>query len=164
MTRGHAWRFLDIGRRLERAINVVASIRAVLATDPAGSAALPPLLEYTDSTMTYRRRHLARPELPGTLHLLLADEGNPRSLAFQCRTLAGHLEQLPGDGPRPEREKFREISNLLAGADVLALAERARRGETALLEGRLKAITEGCWELSDLLSAAYFSHVTPRLS
>jgi uncharacterized circularly permuted ATP-grasp superfamily protein len=53
MSRGHSWRFLDIGRRLERAINLVWNVRAVLATDRDG-AALPPLLEYTDSTMTYR--------------------------------------------------------------------------------------------------------------
>jgi uncharacterized alpha-E superfamily protein len=144
---------------------VVTSIRAVLAIDPTGTVALPPLLEYTDSTMTYRRRHLARPELPATLHLLLADDGNPRSLAFQCRTLSGHFEELPGEGPhRPEREKFRAIANLLAGADITALADRARRGEAALLDARLEAILNGCCDLSNLLSAAYFSHVTPRLS
>ena len=81
MTRGHAWRFLDIGRRLERAINLITNVRAVLATDTNG-AALPPLLDYTDSTMTYRRRHLARPELPTTLSLLLTDASNPRCARF----------------------------------------------------------------------------------
>ncbi len=165
MTRGHAWRFLEIGRRLERAINLVTNVRAVLATDPTGAVALPPLLEYTDSTMTYRRRHVAQPELPATLHLLLADESNPRSFAFQCRTLREHFEELPGDGEaRPEREKFREIANLLAGGDIAALAERARRGETVLLDSRLAAIQSGCFELSDVLAATYFIHVAPQLS
>ncbi len=165
MTRGHAWRFLDIGRRLERAINVVTSVRAVLAIDPAGTTTLPPLLEYTDSTMTYRRRYLARPVLPATLRLLLADDTNPRSLAFQCRTLCAHFDELPETGDdRPERSKFQEIANLLAGADIAALAVRAQQGEAALLDSRLEAIANGCCELSDLLAATYFSHVTPQLS
>ena len=115
--------------------------------------------------MTYRRRHFARPELPATLHLLLADDGNPRSLAFQCRTLSGHFDELPASSDtRPQREKFQEIANLLAGADIAALAVRAQHGEAVLLDSRLGAIAAGCCELSDLLAATYFSHGTPQLS
>ncbi len=165
MTRGHAWRFLEIGRRLERGINLTVNIRAVLAVDPAGAAALPPLLEYTDSTMTYRRRHLARPELPAALHLLLADETNPRSLIFQCRALAGHFAELPeANGVRPDGEPFLHVVALLAAADIPALADVARQGDPAPLEMLLVAINLGCSALSEQLAATYFSHVAPRLS
>ncbi len=163
MSRGHAWRFLDIGRRLERAINLVANVRAVLATDRT-DAALLPLLEYTDSMMTYRRRYLARPELPTTLALLLTDETNPRSLAFQFKALGRHFTELPGAGEAgPEEQQFSEIAALLADTDVHELAsdgEPARRR----LESVLAQLMDSCCTLSELLSASYFSHVPARVS
>jgi len=163
MTRGHAWRFLDIGRRLERAINLVANVRAVLMTDTDGTA-LPPLLDYTDSTMTYRRRYLARPDLPTTLGLLLTDEWNPRSLAFQFKAIGRHFAELPGAGEAgPEETQFSEIAALLTDTDVHELAsagEAARRR----LETVLKQLMDNCCDLSDSLSASYFSHVPARVS
>jgi len=162
MSRGHAWRFLDIGRRIERAINLVANVRAVLAIDVDG-AALPPLLEYTDSTMTYRRRYFARPELPTTLALLLTDETNPRSLAYQFKALGRHFADLPGAGEeRPEESQFNELAGLLVETDVIDLAKGG--AERALLEKRLAEIFEKSCGLSDLLSASYFSHVPARVS
>jgi uncharacterized circularly permuted ATP-grasp superfamily protein/uncharacterized alpha-E superfamily protein len=163
MTRGHAWRFLDMGRRLERAINLVTNVRAVLATDPDGPA-LTPLLEYTDSNMSYRRRYLARPELPPTLDLLLTDEANPRSLAFQFKALSRHLTELPRAGEAgPEEIQFDEIAALLTDTDVHELAKDgavARRR----LDTVLKQLLESCSELSNLLTASYFSHVAARVS
>jgi uncharacterized circularly permuted ATP-grasp superfamily protein/uncharacterized alpha-E superfamily protein len=159
MTRGHAWRFLDIGRRLERTINLVTNISAILATDSDGTA-LPPLLDYTDSTMTYRRRYLARPELPTTLALLLTDETNPRSLAFQFKALARHFAELPGAGEGgPEEVAFNNLAALLAEADVSELATHG-----AVERAWLDELLGGSCRLSDLLSAAYFSHVLPRVS
>lgn len=163
MTRGHAWRFLDIGRRLERAINLVISVRAVLNTNTDG-AALPPLLEYTDSTMTYRRRYLAQPELSTTLALLLSDEANPRSLAFQFKALGRHLSELPNAGEAgPEEVQFSEIAALLTDTDIRDLAEHGMPGHRRL-ETVLQQLMERCCELSDLVSAAYFSHVEARVS
>ncbi|MCE9611090.1 MAG: circularly permuted type 2 ATP-grasp protein [Chthoniobacter sp.] len=165
MTRGPAWRFLAVGRRLERAINVATNVRAVLATDPARIDALPPLLEYTDSTMTYRRRHFAQPELPATLDLLLADVSNPRSLAFQCRAISRHCDELPAaNGTRPDFAPFLQVVARLTVANIPALGEAARSGEPARLEALLGEIIDGCSALSELLGATYFSHVIPRLS
>jgi uncharacterized alpha-E superfamily protein len=163
MSRGHAWRFLDIGRRLERAINLVDNVRAVLALD-SDCAALPPLLEYTDSTMTYRRRYLARPELPTTLALLLTDGSNPRSLAYQFETLGQHFDGLPGaDGTRPEQIQFEELTVLLVDTDVFELSTNGPTAR-ALLKARLDDLYEDSCGLSDVLTASYFSHVPPRVS
>ena len=164
MTRGHAWQFLDIGRRLERALNVVTNIRAALVIDATGFAALPPLLEYTDSTMTYRRRYRARPDWPTTLGLLLADETNPRSLAFQFQVLAQHLAELPDTGEsRPEQRHFDGLAALLAAADVRALGEAVER-EPQPLDNLLRRLIAGCSTLAELLSASYYSHVPARVS
>jgi uncharacterized circularly permuted ATP-grasp superfamily protein/uncharacterized alpha-E superfamily protein len=163
MSRGHAWRFLDIGRRLERGINLVANIRAMLMAD-TDHAALPPLLEYTDSTMTYRRRYLARPELPSTLALLLTDASNPRSLAYQYKVLGQHLAELPsGDESRPERDRFEQVAALLVETDAFDLASQ-KFAPGSVLETRLDDLYDGTGELSDLLTASYFSHVPARVS
>src|SRR5437763_10298275 len=42
MTRGHGWLFLDIGRRLERGLHLLTSLRAALRVDPAGQFLLEP--------------------------------------------------------------------------------------------------------------------------
>src|ERR1700677_798112 len=60
MTRGHGWRFLDIGRRLERAANIATLLQAALTVEAGGSDALEPVLEIADSVMTYRRRYYAQ--------------------------------------------------------------------------------------------------------
>src|SRR4029450_5632749 len=78
MTRGHGWRFLDVGRRLERAMNMASLVRTVLPPAPADNAVLEPLLEIADSSMTYRRRYFARPQLSPVLDLLLLDDTNTR--------------------------------------------------------------------------------------
>ena len=92
MTRGHGWRFLDVGRRLERSINLTSLLRRALAVAPSPAAMLEPLLEIADSVMTYRRRYYARPQLPLVLDLLLADHTNARALAFQNK--GQHREAL----------------------------------------------------------------------
>lgn len=162
MTRGHAWLFLEIGRRIERAINVVMNVRAVLADDASGAAALGPLLEYTDSTMTYRRRYFARPELPTTLELLLSDETNPRSFAFQLATLLKHFTELPSlSNETNTAERFNivlgEITLTLAGLDF----DDSNRART---DAGLERLVHGCRVVSDLLTAHYFSHVVPRVN
>ena len=60
MTRGNGWRFLDIGRRLERSVNLVNLVRAALSATGGSDAVLEPLLEIADSSMTYRRRYYAQ--------------------------------------------------------------------------------------------------------
>jgi uncharacterized circularly permuted ATP-grasp superfamily protein/uncharacterized alpha-E superfamily protein len=165
MTRGQAWRFLEIGRRIERASNLLATIRAVLAVDPDGAVALTPLLEYTDSTMSYRRRYFARPELPTTLDFLLAQDSNPRALAFQFKSLRRHLGDLPALGEaHPEQWHFAEMDALLAGSDFQRLAMAARESEGRRLDDLLQELLAGCRLLSDQLTAHYFTHVLAQAS
>ncbi len=95
MTRGLGWRFLEFGRRLERASRIVHSFRAALCPEIQGGAVLEPLLELSDSLMTYRRRYFAGMQVSSALELLLLDEGNPRSLAFQLTALREHARHFP---------------------------------------------------------------------
>ncbi len=102
MTRGLGWRFMDMGRRVERAMNQASLIRIGLPQVCADSRnTLQALLEVSDSLMTYRARYKSAFQLAPVLDLLLADESNPKSLAFQFRRLAGHVEHLPRQSERP---------------------------------------------------------------
>src|SRR5262245_13073414 len=81
--------------------------------------------------MTYRRRYLGSLHTAPVLDLLLADESNPRSVAFQLRALAEHVENLPRDSSLPRRSPEERIvmaaltTIRLADADLLATVDSA---------------------------------------
>lgn len=168
MARGHGWRFLDIGRRLERSINLTALMRQAVAVQAPENAILEPLLEIADSLMTYRRRYFARPLLPLVLDLLLADPTNARALAFQLMALSEHVQQLPRDpqAPSPTREErliAKAVVTLREGdLDALTRADSDRRFP-ALVEF-LDSLEEDLRALSDTISYYYFSHAEQRVS
>ena len=108
MTRGHGWVFLDLGRRIERSIAVARLLEAALRCIGRCELLLEPLLEITDSVITYRRRYFAEPRLAGVLDLLLLEPTNPRSLAFQLAVLERHAESLL---PDPTRKASPNSSN-----------------------------------------------------
>ncbi len=168
MTRGHGWRFLDIGRRLERAANMTMLLRAGLASGTLHHAMLGPLLEIADSTMTYRRRYFAEPQLMPVLDLLVADSTNARSLAFQVVQLADHVDQLPRDtrAPSPTKEQriVAQMSEVIAGADLDAMGLPAEDGSLEPLDGLLQAIADDLRRLSDTITYYYFSHAEVRVS
>ena len=89
MVRGGGRLFLDFGRRVERAQSIAAELAQVLdqpgaLTQPGRvEAGLRLALELRDSVITYRTRYLAVLQPAPALDLILADEGNPRGLAFQ---------------------------------------------------------------------------------
>ena len=95
--RGPAWRFLDLGRRIERSLAVLGSVESALGAD-ASSMALQPLadavLAANESLVAYRRRYRSDVDLDAVLDLLLRDDSNPRGLAFQLDRLREHVSAL----------------------------------------------------------------------
>ena len=95
--RGPAWRFLDLARRLERAIALLGSVQAAagLAVEPLAFQPLAEsLLSVNESLVAYRRRYRSDVELGAVLDLLVHDDANPRSLAFQLDRLREHMASL----------------------------------------------------------------------
>jgi len=110
VTRGEGWRFLDMGRKLERCLHTGGLLRATLVPAVANEAPLlEALLEIADSFMTYRRRYQGRLQVTAVLDLLLADETNPRSLAFQMAALADDVDHLPREDRRPGRSSEQRL-------------------------------------------------------
>jgi uncharacterized circularly permuted ATP-grasp superfamily protein/uncharacterized alpha-E superfamily protein len=92
MTRDLGWRFLSIGRRLERLQFQSMVLKRALGMTSDGS--LDWLLELSDSIVTYRARYRSQPEWLPVLDLLLLDESNPRSILFQLQGILKSLHKL----------------------------------------------------------------------
>jgi uncharacterized alpha-E superfamily protein len=167
MTRGQAWRFLDMGRRLERAMNLVVMLRAALSRSSDREAPLlESVLDVADSGMTYRRRYLASLAVVPVVDLLVTDETNPRSVIFQLQALADHFPHLPHDVSRGEAQGGRATADRivvgavarLQGVDLNALCTLDAQGRRPALAALLEAIARDLPALSDALSGQYLSH------
>jgi uncharacterized alpha-E superfamily protein len=120
-------------------------------------------LEVADSFITYRSRYRLEPMLPLVLDLLLLDDTNPRSIAFQLERIAGHIDALPQSATSGRRiEEQRLALSLVTAvrlADVAPLAEAdgagARPGLCRLLDEQMSALDA----LSDLVGRRYFNLV-----
>jgi len=95
MYRFAGWRFLEIGRRLERGIQI-AGIVGWMTRNEAPDGALEMLLEVADSVMTHRRRYSVSAGASSAVELLVLDALNPRSVSFQVAELCEQIERLPG--------------------------------------------------------------------
>ena len=161
MNRVAGWRFLDIGRRIERGINACRFTRHFAGED-ATQDELDLLLDLVDSQITYRSRYVVGIAMAPVRDLVMLDPFNPRSTAFQVETLKSHLASLPplhADGmpEEPSRVLIRLASEI----------ETARAGD--LNPSRVLAFEQMLMKLSDAMAARYFlqgSNATPtkRLS
>jgi uncharacterized alpha-E superfamily protein len=159
MVRGHAWMFLDMGRRVERGALTILLLQALL---PPGASRIhmEALLEIADSLLTYRARYLSALQAAPVVDLLLTDTSNPRSLAFQVDAIMRHLGELPRLGgavkSRAERTMIALQSKLLT-ADIVEACGGDGTGLRALLEESNRLV----WQFSDDVSHTWFSHALP---
>jgi uncharacterized circularly permuted ATP-grasp superfamily protein/uncharacterized alpha-E superfamily protein len=150
MNRAAGWRFLDMGRRAERAINTARFARQ-FAYDEAGDEDLDVLLTLVDCQITYRSRYLVGPSLAPVRDLAVLDPYNPRSIAFQVAALNEHVAALPslkeyGLIERPQRL-------------AVALQATLATAEAATLDAKtLFALEQDLLNLADAIGLHYFPH------
>lgn len=149
MYRFTGWRFLEMGRRLERAIQVTWILDWLTrAGAPDGATDL--AIEIGDSLITHRRRYSVQTGRRSVVDLLALDRQNPRSVAFQVARLREEIDQLPGAGagaPMPEAMK-----------DVLRLDTELRTNEPdEMTSDRLRRLSADLAALSDALTRAYLT-------
>jgi uncharacterized circularly permuted ATP-grasp superfamily protein len=166
INRGVGWLFLNIGRRLERAIYLTRQLREI--TKPLAEQDWPLLeclLEVGDSSMAYRSRYYTTLQPLAVLDVLMADETNPRSLDFQLAHLADLYERLPRHLPS-ELQAMRDALALLRSFDLCKLryplpgAAKAANDTDGLyqLERFLRGLEQLLRSWSNNLSSRYFSH------
>ena len=163
MTRGHGWRFLDMGRRMERSIQLIRLFRNTLRTvSSTEGPLLEALLEVGDSSMTYRRRYLTGLQAAPVLDLLLADDTNPRSLIFQLTAIDEHLDALPHDQARvtlsPGKRILVSALNSLLLADMETLAQGNQESVREPLDALLANLETQLPLLCDTITRTYLSH------
>ena len=165
MSRGQGWRFLEIGRHLERAAHTITLLRSVfLAVPTSTSSVWEALLAVAHSVKTYRRRYRSQVQPGAVLDLLLLDESNPRSVGYQLLQLEELVAALGSDvAPRRSAANRFTLAALtqLRLFDVAALTAQSAEpaGEaSAALAALLEQLSALLAQLSDELTRRYFSH------
>ncbi len=159
MTRDHGWRFLSLGRRIERLQFLCGVLQQALA-GPADSD-LSWVLELADSSVTYRSRYMARPEWLPVLDLLVRDITNPRSVAFQLKGLqdfVGRVKDAYGVGDAPGSGVDESFESALIALEALDAGADLRHG-SARLARLLQEWHDAAGRLSEQLGLRFFSHV-----
>ena len=148
MGRTAAWRFHDLGRRIERAMAMARALR-LFGMPGATADDLSTLLDLADSQISYRQRYLTGIARVPVVDLVALDPSNPRALAYQTERMTEQLAKLPvldDDGMAEPQQ-----AEAIALAAILATASAAQLGSDELgnVEQRLG-------RLSDAIARRYF--------
>lgn len=164
MTRNYGWRFLQIGKRLERALDqceVLETLFARPVQEEGQVSRLFFMLKLADSLITYRSRYRFSPDLKLVLDLLITDESNPRALGFQLSEISNHINALPKSAKdKAGTDEQRMILDLITKVRLANVEDLARLDEEhgrAALRTLLEEQVNNLSSLSELLSRRYFS-------
>ncbi len=159
MTRGPNWLFTDLGRRIERSLHLAWLVGQITASAALSeSERLRIALEISSSVMTYRSRYLNAYHLAPLLDLLLLDDSNPRSVAFQLAAAERSLEELERITPKGQGTAAVLYARALRKTTEQEgiLAEIA--DSPTALSAHLERLSAGVAGLSDAITDAYFRH------
>lgn len=99
---------LDLGRGLERALQVLSLLRCTVGEKRGADidrTVIEAVLTASESIVTFRRRYRGRAQADSVVDLLVFDSQNPRSVAYQLQRIRVDLRALPTaqDTDRPLR-------------------------------------------------------------
>ena len=152
MNRDLGWRFLSLGRRIERLqFQCQLHLRA-LAMDADGD--LEWLLELSDSIVTYRARYQSQPEWLPVLDLLVLDKTNPRSIVFQVDGIQKTLQQL---AMSYASKKFDDLTSFQAELAALNPQMHLNTGNLHL-QNLFERLMTASMHLSEQIGVQFFSH------
>ena len=165
MTRAQAWRFIDMGLRIERAIYLGTLLDSTLrAPEAENPSLLEAVLEVADSSITYRSRYSLLPHIAPVLDLILLDDKNPRSVWFQINQLVKHMDRLPAEReagtPGSGRAILHDCRTRLERCDTRELAELNGQWHESFVGRVLQQTLCDLPRLSDAIAASYFAHST----
>jgi uncharacterized alpha-E superfamily protein len=150
MTQLAGWRFLELGRRIERALLTCRLTRAFAETG-APDGGLDLLLELADSQISYRQRYVMIAALAPVIDLIMLDPNNPRSVEFQLERIETHLGALPKQNSEGRLSPVQQI--------VAAIATRLRTVNASAVDDNLVVeIENSLMKLSDAISASFLTN------
>ncbi|WP_420146097.1 circularly permuted type 2 ATP-grasp protein [Sphingobium sp.] len=148
MGRTEGWRFHDMGRRMERAVNGCGLV-TLFGGDGASADDLTVLLDLMDSQISYRTRYLTGPALAPVRDLVALEPHNPRAIAYQMSRLAEHISALPTLRVDGMPEEPRRLADALAARLAPLTGDMLTMADIADVESRLL-------HLSDAIGQRYF--------
>jgi uncharacterized circularly permuted ATP-grasp superfamily protein/uncharacterized alpha-E superfamily protein len=149
MTQLAGWRFLELGRRIERALLTCRQTRA-FAEPSAPDGSLDLLLELADSQISYRQRYVMIAALKPVLDLVLLDPNNPRSVEFQLQRIETHLNALPKQSAEGRLSPAQQIAAAITTRLQTINADEVNDGVIVDIESALM-------KLSDAISDAFLT-------
>jgi uncharacterized alpha-E superfamily protein len=165
MVRDPGWYMLDSGRGLERALQVVALLQATVCRRHPAEAdrvVAEAVLTASESILTYRRRYRGRSGIDALIELLVVDQHNPRSVAYQLLRVEADLRAMPTTSPgsRPLR-LLDGLAERVRTADPSALA-RSTDGQRTDLEHFLGELHAELRDLSEAIRTQYQQQPPPQ--
>ncbi|THF58119.1 circularly permuted type 2 ATP-grasp protein [Pseudothauera rhizosphaerae] len=160
MTRDEGWRFLILGRRIERLAGLSALVSVPLEPEVRGRERMFEwLLEAANSIVTYRARYRRVPELLPLVHLLVFDATNPHSVGFQAEALQRYLQRTARELGHPYPSLMIDpLARRLADFDLT----RFEADDCELAVGTLRTLLaeaeEAAASLSEEVHRRFFIH------
>jgi len=154
------WRFLELGRRLERGHQLVFLFQGLVAggsNRDLSEFRLQTLLHFTDNLFMYRSVRNGAFQAADVFSWLIDGEENPRGLRFQAEQIKQLLDALPADFAPPAVAALRRIAFQLVSSIRLADAETLAKSVThtrAFLAEAAATIAE----ISDRITQVYLIH------
>ncbi|MDY0012607.1 MAG: circularly permuted type 2 ATP-grasp protein [Rhodocyclaceae bacterium] len=159
MTRDEGWRFLILGRRAERLTWLAGLIGGVLESPrKAREASLEWLLETANSIVTYRARYRRVPEVLPVVHLIVFDESNPHSVAFQLSALERYLTSTARELGHGRPETLAPIRASLRNFDLPSFEAEDCTPACENLAALLRDARQAAHALSDEIQRRFFIH------
>lgn len=168
MVRGIGWRFLELGRRLERGLLTGNLLRTTLreVRDPLlETQILETLLLSSETKNAYMRRYPKGLKVNTALPIMMLDPTNPRSLIYQLKSLQQHLSELastarPTSLNLPQRSLLKATTELqLAYAEELASLENG--GIRFKLDDLLILVNTQLSHCAQRISDIHFEQASP---
>jgi uncharacterized alpha-E superfamily protein len=176
MTRDDGWRLLSIGRHIERLGFLSSALMRGLNTDSLHTeGGFDAMVELFDSAITFHAQFQQSRDMTALVDLLVIDRDNPRSISWIAHTLRGRLARLAGSEPNRLCALSLKVPNPgtwgLAqlcdeAPDLVTPVQTPVNGSDtgepslryALLKDVLYQCTQASFEVSDEISATYFTH------
>lgn len=169
MSHESGWFMFDLGKRLERALQVIKLVRNLLGdfNGPLEEQLnIEALMSSQESLMTYRRRYRLASSAMAACSLLVLDENHPRSIAYQILKLQDHCAHLPRQVKtvftahlNDEEKTLLHVRTVLqlAEPDKLVACDETDNTRPALL-ALLNEVESALLSVSVEISHRYFSH------
>jgi uncharacterized circularly permuted ATP-grasp superfamily protein/uncharacterized alpha-E superfamily protein len=159
----------DLGKRLERGLQVVKLVRGLLDhhdSDLDELVNIEALMTSQESLTTYRRRYRLSSSALAAISLLVLDENHPRSIAYQIVKLQDHFKRLPrqtkgllSDNLNDEEKLLLKLRTVVQLSEPVKLARVDKKtGQRLALVKLLDEVDKLLKQLSDKLTHRYFSH------